>query len=64
VLTAAEMQLECGEGVNDCLFVTIKATLDENGAPLVDAWQVRLHVSKTCDRPSDQICGRRFRSKV
>lgn len=40
LLTAAELQLECAEGVKESLFVTIKATLDENGAPLVDAWQV------------------------
>lgn len=40
VLTAAEFQLECAEGAKESLFVTIKATLDEAGEPLVDAWQI------------------------
>lgn len=40
VLTAAELQLESADGINDSLFVTIKVTLDAEEKPLVDAWQI------------------------
>lgn len=44
ILAAAEMQLECAQGVEDTPFVTVKCTLDEEGKPESAAYQV----SKQC----------------
>ena len=40
VLCVAEQQLEAADGVHDTLFTTVKVTLDKDGEPLVDAWQI------------------------
>lgn len=40
VLTAAELQLEAADGVNDTPFVTVKVTLDDEGNSHFDAYQV------------------------
>lgn len=40
ILTAAELQLECAQGVKDTPFVTIKCTLNEEGKPESAAFQV------------------------
>ena len=44
ILCAAEQQLEAAQGINETLFVTFKLTLDSEGKPLVDAWQVCVKV--------------------
>jgi hypothetical protein len=39
---SAEQQLEAANGLdNPTLFSTVKVTIDEEGNPLVDAWQVK-----------------------
>jgi hypothetical protein len=42
VICAAEQQLEAAGGIAESLFVTVKVTLDADGQPLVDAWQVKV----------------------
>ena len=40
VMCAAEQQLLAAGGIEESLYVTVKVTLDEEGKPLIDAWQV------------------------
>lgn len=44
VITAATLQLEAADGINDTPFVTVKVTADEDGSAHFDAFQV----SKQC----------------
>ncbi|GMI28158.1 hypothetical protein TeGR_g14408, partial [Tetraparma gracilis] len=41
VITAGELQLEAAEGVEDTPFVTVKATVNDEGGTVFDAFQVR-----------------------
>jgi nuclear protein localization protein 4 homolog len=40
VLTAAELQLECADGIEDTNFITVKCTLNEEGKPDAEGYQV------------------------
>lgn len=40
VITAAELQLEAAKGVAETSFVTVKVTLNEEGAVIVEGFQV------------------------
>ena len=41
MLSAAEQQLEAAQGIEDTPFVTVKATINEKGEAIVEAFQVR-----------------------